>query len=157
MLTAQRAGWRGRVRVTSHLPDGTERLLLDTENLITDDGLDQLATALRSSAANAGRLRYLAWGDDTTPPVAGDSDLGNELGRVQVTSSVAGATGVVVTTTYLSSTVIASIEELGWYGGPLASSTPGSGTLMARVLFSHEKIAGESLQIERTDTLTRAV
>jgi len=57
-----------------------------------------------------------------------------------------GSVGEGLFTLYLSPTAgIGQIQEVGWYGGASASATPGSGVLLARVLYSHNHTALESI------------
>ena len=157
MLKVQgRIGWAGRVRVKVLGPGGELLGEWQGANLITAAGLDLLVSALRDNTVDA-EIRYLAWGDDSTPPAAGDTALGNELGRKVVTLQEAGGTGECVTTVYLApQDANEAIEELGWYAGPDATATPDSGILVARVLYSHTKTVLESIQVERSDTLAGA-
>lgn len=143
--------WSGRVRITTRYADGTEEVE-EFENLITNDGLDLLASALGGVDSE---IKYMAWGTDNTAPAAGDSTLVAESGRKVVTSQAAGSTGVYTTTTYLApQEANVSIEELGWFAGASASATADSGVLVARVLYSRAKSDLESITVERTDTLS---
>jgi hypothetical protein len=143
----ERGRWKGLVRI---LIDGIEVAVL--ENLVTDDGLDLLVSKLRGGPA--AKINYLAWGDDATAPDPADSALGNETGRVAVTSQEAGTTGRTITTTYLGpSDAVGQIKELGWFAGTAATSTPGSGVLLARTLYDHLKTNIEAIQVERIDIL----
>lgn len=147
-------GWQGQVRVavrnlrTGHLE------VVEFPNLILDAGKEALAGLLISESHL--EIRYLAWGDGSAAPVGGNLLLGNELGRKQVTSQAAQAgVGVVLTTTYLApQDANGQINELGWFAGPSATATPETGVLVARVLYSRLKNELESIQIDRTDTVS---
>ena len=149
-----RIGWQGLVGVSVYRD---AQLVERTEipNLITDAGLNLLRDALSGDVGDA-QLKYLAWGDSATSPTVGDTELGNEEGRRQITSRSSSGTGVL-----RSTTVIASIEgndqieELGFFAGTDATATADSGVLVARVLYSHLKSDLESIQVDRTDTLAR--
>ncbi len=124
------------------------------QNLITDAGLDYLASALTDGRSI--ELNRMAWGDDATAVLPVDSTLGNELGRKQITSqSIGPAVGVANTGVYLSpDEANGDIEEFGWFIG--GTNSPNSGTLFARVLYSDTKTAGlESYDVQRTDTTAR--
>jgi len=150
-------GWGHNVRViVVDERTGEVTALEALHNKITDAGLVHLVSALESAAFDA-ELKYMAWGDDASAPAAGDTTLGNELGRKQVTKQEAGSTGEMVTTTILQATEAnVQIEELGFFAGAGASATKDSGTLIARVLYSKLKTNSESIQVERTDTLSEA-
>src|SRR5690554_2063927 len=62
-----------------------------------------------------GEVKYLAWGNDNTPPLNDDETLGNELGRKPVTKKESGGNGVLEIQTFLSSQdANTQIEEIGW-------------------------------------------
>ena len=128
----------------------------EIRNLITNAGLNLLRDALKGDVGDTA-IKFLAWGDDATNPSVGDTALGNEEGRRQITRrSVLGGTGVLQTTAIIASTEgNDQIEELGFFAGTDATAVAGSGVLVARVLYSHLKTSLESIQVDRTDTLAR--
>ena len=148
-------GWAGFVGVSVYR-DGQLVDRTEIRNLITDTGLNLLRDALRGEVGDA-QIKYVAWGDDTTGPAAGDSVLGNEEGRRQITRrSILGGAGVLQTTAIIASIEgNGQIEELGFFAGTDATAAADSGVLVARVLYSHLKTNLESIQVDRTDTLTR--
>lgn len=104
-----------------------------------------------------GEVKYLAWGNDNTPPLNDDETLGNELGRKPVTKKESVGNGVLEIQTFLSSQdANTQIEEIGWFTGN-ATDVPNSGTLAARVLYSYEKTEQVTIQIDRTETYTEVV
>lgn len=101
-----------------------------------------------------GEVKYLAWGNDNTPPLNDDETLGNELGRKPVTKKESVGNGVLEIQTFLSSQdANTQIEEIGWFTGN-ATDVANSGTLAARVLYSYEKTEQVTIQIDRTETYT---
>ena len=99
-------------------------------------------------------IQYMAWGSDNTAPAIGQTTLVAETNRQIMTSKTAGATGILVCMVYLApATAVGAIKELGWFAGSTAATT---GTMISRILYSRNKTALESLQIERTDTITEA-
>lgn len=146
-------GWRHNGQTGLRIPG--PHLLAQFPNIITNDGLDIMAAALRDpTGVNDPEIAYVALGDDNTAPAVTDSALVSEQFRKQVTSQVAGATGVSITTLYVAPFEgNFQIEEIGWFAGD-ASGVADSGTLIARVLWSHLKDNLESLQIDRTDTIS---
>ena len=149
-------GWAGAIRVET-FRDGLLVAQIDLRNLVVDAGLDLIADALNGNRVVAdSAISYLALGDDNSAVSAGDLSLGNERFRKRVTKQSDAGTGALDTvTTVTPDEANFDIEEIGWFGGS-ATATPNSGTMIARVLFSQTKTAGESLQITRTDTFTAA-
>jgi hypothetical protein len=105
-----------------------------------------------SFTANA---NYPATTSSVTPtPATSDTTLHNETFRKAVTVQSAGGAGVATTTLFLSpQDAVSVIAELGWFAGVSATSTPGSGAMVARVLYNHQHTNLESVQSVRTDTL----
>lgn len=145
-----RWGWQGVMTFTHLYADGA-RFTVVRPNLITNAGYNLLSAALLGTGGQ--EILWLAWGDDATAPNVTDTSLGNELGRKEVTSqSIGGGVGETVTTWYLApGDANEAIEEVGVYAG--GSAAADSGTLIARVLYSHEKNDGEAILVTRTDTL----
>ncbi len=155
---AELTTWTGAFRVIARRSGFAGRLILEGSdewlpNVITDDGKDLMALAMRDASALP-EISWVALGDVNTVPVAADTVLGNEVFRKQMTEQVAGATGVSISTVYIApGEANQQLEEIGWYAGA-ATAAVDSGTLIARVLFSRLKDNLESLQIERTDTIS---
>jgi len=148
----ERIPWRGKIRVISIFKDGTKQID-ELENLITDAGKNLLRNFLDGTVTD-GAIKYVAFGSDNTVPASGDTKLGNEFFRKQVTKQETGAAGELTTTVYIAPyEANQQIEEIGWFAGAEATSTKDSGVLIARVLYSKNKTELESLQIERTDTI----
>lgn len=109
---------------------------------------------LRDSAAYgySCRITYVAVGTDSTAPSSSDTALGAEAFRKIVTIANPGASaGEMLIVFYLAprDALGVAIEEIGFFAGDDASSTPGSGVLMARALYSHTHDSGgnESIQL----------
>ena len=145
-------GWTGKIKVTTTYKDGRVEVE-EFNNLITSAGKNLLRDGLRTVTDT--EIKYMAWGSSTTAPAVGDIALGTETGRKVITKQVNGSTGALVTTTYLApSDANMQIQELGWFAGVNATATAGSGVLIARVLWAKLKTNLESVQIDRTDTIT---
>lgn len=145
MQANARYRWRGQVRVIARGVDGRVSVW-EGPNQITDAGRAKLAAALRGEPVE---ITHVALGADNTPPSPGDVALGDERFRKPVTAQSAGpGVGQTVTTVYIAPGEANGfpIEEIGWFTA--------DGTLIARVLYSREKTALESLQIDRTDTIS---
>lgn len=150
-------GWAGRVRIVARDLDGRPLDEVLVHNQITDAGRNLIRDQLLGVDVTP-RVSWLGIGADDTPPAAADTQLGDERLRIQLTGSHPGGTGETVTTFYVPPGAAndVTIGELGWFAGP-ATSTPDSGILVARVLYSRAKVASESLQIERTDEFTAVI
>lgn len=153
------SGWSGKIRIIV-LRSGHKGILteieeetVELENLITDAGRDLMAQALRD-ATTLPEITFVALGDDATAPVVGDVLLGNETFRKVMTTQAGGGTGVTLSTVFIApGENNQQIEEIGWFAGT-ATDAADSGTLVARVLYSRLKDSLESIQIERTDTIS---
>lgn len=114
---------------------------------LTDDGRNLIREALRGSG-NA-QVRYIAIGTSTTTPTNGDHKLGAEVLRKQVTSITDGTTaGEIIASIYIGSgdAVGVTIEEIGAFAGPSATTTRDTGVLIARALWHHaDKTLTESV------------
>jgi hypothetical protein len=122
--------------------------------MIMTDGLNLIRDALANGTSI--EIKYLAWGSSNAALSVNQHTLGAEFGRKAVTAQVAGATGILDTTTYISPSEANTpkIEEIGWFAGPTATAVANTGILVARVLYSKQKTNLESIQSSRTDTLT---
>lgn len=151
-------GRQGKVKIIVLNLDGSIKEVIELENKITDVGLNMQRDALKGAVTDL-EIKYLGIGSSSTPPAAGDTALGGEFFRKQITKQEDGAVGVLVSTTYIApyEANTPKIEELGWFAGVNATATKDSGILVARVLYSRQKTSLESLQIERTDTISEVV
>lgn len=129
-----------------------------SHNLIMSVGKNMFRDALKGAVSDL-EIKRLAWGSDNTAPAVGQTTLVVEFGRKAITQQEDGATGVLVTTTYIAPYEAngSRIEELGWFAGVDATDTINTGIMISRVLYSRQKTNLESLQIERTDTISEVV
>jgi hypothetical protein len=151
---AEQLGWHGHIRVAVTRADTGDIEVSEFPNLITTAGKNLLRDVLRATVTDAA-IKYMGVGTDNTAPAAGQTALVAESTRKAVTSQSAPGSGQTKTTVYLSGTdANIAIAELGWFAGSTATSTPGSGVMIARVLYSHTKTNLEAIQVDRTDTLS---
>ncbi len=125
---------------------------------ITNVGKNFIRDVLKGDVTD-GQIKYIAWGDDGTanPSPNTMTALGNELGRHAVTGRSSGGIGVLQTIIYLApEDAVEDIEEIGFFAGEDASSTPDSGVMVARFLYSKSKPETQSLQIVLQDTIDQA-
>lgn len=147
--------WDGTFQIIITTP--TRRKTIQLKNMITDAGLNYIRDLLDGSINPPTQIQYIALGSSNVAPTAGDTKLGNEVFRKQVTKQELPATGQVSSTVYIAPyEANFQIEEIGVFAGPTATSQKDTGVLIARVLWSHLKTELESLQIVRTDTISRA-
>jgi hypothetical protein len=144
------------VRVTVRDMAGNIIERSDHKNLITNLAFDLFTDSLLGVVtADEWEIKYIGVGDDNTAPALTDTTLGNEVFRKALTSSDNPATGQASTTFYISpDEAVGQIEELGWFCGPLAGAGADSGTMIARLLYSRNKTALESIQVDRLDEIT---
>ena len=101
------------------------------------------------SGANNSLITFVALGTGSTAPGVGQTQLAAESFRKAVTSYVNGANpGQVLINMYLGpgDDVGDNIAEIGFFGGSAATGTANTGVMLARGLYSHVKLASESIQ-----------
>lgn len=96
------------------------------------------------SGADNPKITYVAIGSGTNTPTSGDTQLQAETFRKAVTTYSNGGTGELFVSLFLgpSDAVGYDIEEVGLFGGNAATTTPNSGVLIARGLWSHPSKSG---------------
>ena len=117
--------------------------------IVTNAGVNLLRDSLRGVVATT-EILYVAVGTGSTAPAATDTQLQAEVFRKALTTDSNGAAaGEGLFTLYLSpqdaNTV--AIGEVGWFAGSGANGTANSGVLIARGLYSHTKVATESINV----------
>lgn len=127
-------------------------------NLITDVGLNLIRDGLKGDATDM-EIKYVALGNDSTAPAAGQTTLVAEQFRKVVTSQNVDpiTAGILYTELYVADTEANTFktEEIGWFAGSTASATKDTGKMIARILYSRQKASTESWTIRRTDTISR--
>lgn len=96
------------------------------------------------SGADNPKVVYVAIGNGTSTPTSGDTQLQSETFRKAVTTYSPGGTGELFVSLFLgpSDAVGFDIEEVGAFAGNAATTTPNSGVLVARGLWSHPSKSG---------------
>lgn len=125
---------RGRVQIRNAR---TGQLLAENKNVVVEGGLFVFASTIGGVSGYSGAA-WCAIGTGTTTPLTTDTALGTESSRCQVTSSSAAGGTVLIQTYFLAANCGYNIKELGLFGGPTASATANSGTLIAHVLASYD-------------------
>jgi len=155
------------VRITVRDLDGniTEQVVL--KNTITNLLFNLYRDALAGDWGNIldAKIKHIAIGTDNTLPAVTDTTLGVEVYRVPLTDEDVTVTAQYTTVFYLAPdepAAGAAIKELGWFAGTGSLDWGGgagadTGTLIARVLWTHTKTTVESIQFERIDKIEEKV
>jgi len=150
--------WGADIKVTAFDLKGKVIDVQEFHNLIMTVGKNMFRDALQGVVTDS-KIKRLGIGGTNTAPAVGQTTLFSEFFRKAITSYAPGATGIIVSTTYIApyEANTPKIEELGWFAGVLATDTTDSGIMVSRVLYSRQKTELESLQIVRTDTISEVV
>ena len=148
--------WTSNVVITVRDLKGRVLERVERENLLVNVGLNMVRDALDTAAFDA-EIKRVALGTSNTAPAMTDTQLGAEIFRKVVTSTSTPAVGQLQTVWYIApAEAVAAIEEIGWFAGVAAGAAANTGILVARVLYSRNKTALESIQIERVDSFVEA-
>jgi len=116
-------------------------------NLVVTDGKDYVASRMKDATATA--MSHMAIGTGSTAAAAGDSALGNEAGRVALTSTTVTDNEVAYVATFGAGTGTGAITEAG------ILNAASSGTLLCRTVFSVvNKGSADSMTITWTVTVS---
>src|SRR5258708_13913599 len=121
---------------------------------ITSDGINLLRDSMKG--ASNPLIKYVALGTGSNPPTVSDHTLQAEAWRKAVTSYTNGASvGEILINCYIapSDAIGIAATEIGFFGGANATSSPNTGVLLARGLYSHSKPAVDSIQAQLHFTL----
>lgn len=119
----------------------------EVNNLVVTDGKEYVASRMKDATATA--MSHMAIGSGSTAAAAGDSALGNQLGRVALTSTTVSGAVVTYVATFAAGTGTGAVTEAGILN---ASS---SGDLLCRTVFSVvNKGASDSMTITWTVTVS---
>ena len=149
---------RTNIKVTAFDLKGNIIDIQEFHNLLMSVGKNMFRDALKGAVTDL-QIKRLGIGGTNTAPAVGQTTLFSEFFRKAITSRADGATGVLVSTTYIApyEANTPKIEELAWFAGVDATDTTDSGIMIGRVLYSRQKTELESLQIERADTVSEVV
>ena len=135
----------GELKITVTKPDGKVHETV-VPNLVVTTGKNFIASRMKDATATA--MTHMAIGTGSTAAAAGNTTLGNEAGRVALTSTTVSANNVAYVATFPAGTGTGAITEAGLFN---ASS---SGTLLCRTVFSViNKAAADTLGITWTVTV----
>ncbi len=133
---------KGRLQI--HVND---ELVQEVDNLVVTAGKGYVASRIKDASATA--MSHMAIGSGTTAAAANDTALGNELGRVALTSTTVSAAVVTYVASFPAGTGTGAVTEAGILN---ASS---SGTLLCRTVVSDvNKGASDSMTVTWTVTVS---
>lgn len=146
---------RANVKVTAFDLEGNIKDIQEFHNLIMSVGKNMVRDAFKGTVTDL-QIKRLGVGSDSTAPAVGQTTLVSEFFRKAITKREDGATGVLVSTTYIApyEANTPKIEEIAWFCGVNATDTKDSGIMSSRVLYSRQKTELESLQVELTYTIS---
>jgi len=137
----------GKLQVKLFDENGNLKDEREFNNLVVTVGKDFIASRMVGTASPV--MSHMAIGEGSTSPVVGNTTLGNELGRVALTSGT--ATGSVVTyfATFGAGTGTGPITEAGVFNAGSA------GTMLCRTTFAVvNKGAADSMAVTWTVTIS---
>jgi len=133
---------KGRLQI--HVND---ELVQEVDNLVVTAGKGYVASRMKDTTATA--MSHMAIGSGSTAAAANDTALGNELGRVALTSTTVSSAVVTYVASFPAGTGTGAVTEAGILN---ASS---SGTLLCRTVFSVvNKGAADSMTVTWTVTVS---
>jgi hypothetical protein len=125
-------------------PDGEIKLVVTAHNLVTTVGKEELPEQLIASPGTE-KPKYIAVGRTETPPVVGNTALGEEVRRKEATTRTASGEVRTMAVVFPATEATGAIKEAGIF----AAST--SGSMYARPAFEVINVgAGDSLEIKWT-------
>jgi hypothetical protein len=126
---------------------------IELKNTIITGRFSDIINVLAGYTPNI-RIKYLAIGTSSVATTGTETQLGTEVYRIAVTTTNNPSNGVLYTSfTVADADYTGQIEEIGIFCGTTASITVNTGTLLARVLWSHNKVAGENITFRRRDLI----
>ena len=133
---------KGRLQI--HVND---ELVQEVDNLVVTAGKNYVASRMKDTTATA--MSHMAIGSGSTAAAANNTALGNELGRVALTSTTVSGAVVTYVASFPAGTGTGAITEAGILN---ASS---SGTMLCRTVFSVvNKGSADSMTVTWTVTVS---
>jgi len=119
----------------------------EIDNLVVTDGKEYVASRMKDATATA--MSHMAIGSGSTAAAASNSALGNQLGRVSLTSTTVSGAVVTYVATFGAGTGTGAVTEAGLF------NAASSGTMLCRTVFSVvNKGAADSMTITWTVTVS---
>lgn len=119
----------------------------EIDNLVVTDGKEYVASRMKDATATA--MSHMAIGSGSTAAAASNSALGNQLGRVSLTSTTVSGAVVTYVATFGAGTGTGAVTEAGLF------NAASSGTMLCRTVFSVvNKGSADSMTITWTVTVS---
>ena len=119
----------------------------EVDNLVVTAGKGYVASRMKDATATA--MSHMAIGSGSSAAAASDTALGNQLGRVSLTSTSVSSAVVTYVATFAAGTGTGAVTEAGLFN---ASS---GGTMLCRTVFSVvNKGSADSMTITWTVTVS---
>lgn len=135
----------GELEIVLKNENGVVKETKKVNNLVVDAGKEHIAARLTGSPT---AMSHMAIGSDNTSPVAGDTALGTELGRVSLDSASTSVNVASYSATFGAGVGTGTVREAGILNDPT------TGTLLCRTTFSDvNKLAGDTMIINWTITI----
>jgi hypothetical protein len=137
---------KGKVHVVVKDAQGLVKEEFTTNNLVVDAGLDFIASRMNSTP---GAMSHMAIGSDDTAATSVDTQLGNELARVALTSDTVTNNSIEFVASFAAGTGTGAITEAGVLNGA------SGGTMLCRTVFSVvNKGAQDTMTVTWTVTIS---
>jgi hypothetical protein len=131
----------GELTITVFDRNGNLKEAKKVPNLVVTVGKNYIASRMVGTASTV--MNGMAIGTGTGTPIAGDTTLGTEAGRVALSAFTASTNTVTATATFAAGIATGAITEAGIFN----NSTSG-GTMLCRTTFPVvNKAAGDSIAI----------
>lgn len=125
------------------------------KNRLMDTVLTQMIGLYKGDTADL-EIFYLALGTGDTAVTDTDTTLDTEIFRTPITTQTDVATGEILTSfSVLDTEAVATIKEIGIFGGSTATASANTGTLISRILWTKVKTNSEEIEFRRTDKISR--
>lgn len=119
----------------------------EIDNLVVTDGKEYVASRMKDATATA--MSHMAIGSGSTAAAASNSALGNQLGRVSLTSTTVSGAVVTYVATFGAGTGTGAVTEAGLF------NAASNGTMLCRTVFSVvNKGSADSMTITWTVTVS---
>lgn len=131
---------KGELSIVVRDFEGNIKQSLHVPNLVVTAGKVYIASRMVGTSSTV--MSHMAIGTGTSTPIAGDTTLGTEAGRVSMSTFTASSNAVTATATFPAGTGTGAITEAGIFNNSTA------GTMLCRTTFPVvNKAAGDSIAI----------
>jgi hypothetical protein len=137
----------GRLQIQVFDENGNLKDEREFNNLVVTTGKSFIASRMVGTASAV--MSHMAIGAGSTSPVAGDSTLGNELGRVTLASGTSSGAVATYVASFGAGTGTGAVTEAGIFNAGAA------GTMLCRTVFAVvNKGAADSMTVTWTVTIS---